>query len=746
MSTVLQEAADRGRTPRDGVGTSEYLGKLVGELQNEGVLIPGAGSRHLRQLLREEAWRRGEAMSAAGNRVSARPFDYEEHEQSSEEEQQQQPSPPQQMQQWSSGATGLSGSLGATEVAGVELRPALLTQLVEEVLEYCRILLLSPQVAASVDGPGSGGGGSKEAASRAPSLSASPAARAGVAGAREVRLTRLRERCAETYALILLQNPEAGGPPPAAVWLVGPPSGGPVGTERPSAGHRCRVVVNHISGEKEVAVCVRKDATMLEVKEELARRLGRPGIMVTAQMLSRARDGSVIPFKDSDHIGTKRLILVKDADLSPEKGSPEFMKEQQEVEAELKEAILRGDIPQLRQAIERARKRVRPGALGTAGDLGENIEVARRRLEELEVEEKEGGGGERGGGEKGFAVGRPSEDPNERSGGRHSIKVVSSSPRKPSPPSPRNRQPPTPFFEALYALVTRAAQQGLRHAAGTGQDKALAARVEEELAQLFRTNEFGRGAAKRRGGAKVALTGSVEKDSAHGAACAEERLQKLKQKALQLQTRLNQDFSQLEARFFKNREKDDGYKQSLEADKPAAVAGDSKDAMAGAGDSAAISQGHVDMLIAGFKSRAPPHTMRRSADESASMQHVSMARSPFMASLLPSAHDKVVTVGEVARSRGRDLNLGSTSAMSPQSVAARSLLSGPNTATASKATLASEWTVTARSSKIEPLTPRGMLLSEGASLVNTWALTPHRSIHSPRHGAFSLLAASPTPR
>lgn len=285
--------------------------------------------------------------------------------------------------------------------------------------------------------------------------------------------------------------------------------------------------------------------------------------------------------------------------------------------------------------------------------------------------------------------------------------------------------PPTPFYETLYALVARAVQQGMRASAegsGLGQEKGglaqLAARVEDELGRLFRSDEFGRssGRALRKGGSKVDAGGGSEGvESAQLAARAEAELGKLIKSASQLATKLDYEFRQLETRLKRNNQEE--AKQSDQADKTPAGGPDSKEAVV---DHAA-SHGSVDALIAGFWQRAVPK--QRRAEQTLMMQHVVTTRSPMINSLLPSPHTQAMSVKDAARRSGSRRRLDTFRAASQ-----RAQLNGGHIMNTMK-----------------PASVHHSELAVDADTVpafrNTWALSQERVIHTitKSHPAPSLL-------
>lgn len=269
----------------------------------------------------------------------------------------------------------------------------------------------------------------------------------------------------------------------------------------------------------------------------------------------------------------------------------------------------------------------------------------------------------------------------------------------------------TPFFEAVYALVTRAAQQGVRQgtesAKGPDKDRAqVALRVEEELGRIFRSDDFGRvsGANGRRGGARSgAISARVEEESAQLAARAEERIQSLMRLAAQRSRDWDQKLDVLRAKCFRNRDEVDVSKVGP-AREDERAAGDSKDASGGdqlERDLAAQSE-RIATLITGFRANAAPRP-RRGGDRLESLRHVGNLRSPIMTSLLPSPRDQALIV---TPRRGQPFC--GAGGQTLRSAAAQSLISP------------------AASSKLASQSPR----AEVPVLMNSWALTPERTKHA----------------
>lgn len=276
----------------------------------------------------------------------------------------------------------------------------------------------------------------------------------------------------------------------------------------------------------------------------------------------------------------------------------------------------------------------------------------------------------------------------------------------------RTQNRTTPFFEAVYALVTRAAQQGVRQgtesAKGPDKDRAqVALRVEEELGRIFRSDDFGRvsGANGRRGGARSgAISARVEEESAQLAARAEERIQSLMRLSAQRSRDWDQKLDVLRAKCFRNRDEVDVSKAGP-AREDERAAGDSKDASGGdqlERDLAAQSE-RIATLITGFRANAAPR-LRRGGDRLENMRHVGNLRSPIMTSLLPSPRDQALTV---TPRRGQPF-CGPGPGQALRSAAAQSLISP------------------AASSKLASLSPR----AEAPALMNSWALTPERTKHT----------------
>eukprot|EP00928_Gymnodinium_smaydae_P018278 TRINITY_DN16966_c0_g2_i1.p1 TRINITY_DN16966_c0_g2~~TRINITY_DN16966_c0_g2_i1.p1 ORF type:complete len:739 (+),score=170.89 TRINITY_DN16966_c0_g2_i1:73-2289(+) len=253
----------------------------------------------------------------------------------------------------------------------------------------------------------------------------------------------------------------------------------------------------------------------------------------------------------------------------------------------------------------------------------------------------------------------------------------------------RRRPRPTPLFDAAYALVSRAVQQGMRAAAEgskfskeKGGAAQLSSLVEVELACLFRSREFvsGGGRGKRNNGNKIdGLSGATEDESAQLAARAEAELGKLIKATTQLTARFNQEFSQLEARFRRNNAQDDAAKQgaSAPADKPGAGGGDNKDARE-EGDRAATTAS-VDALIQGFRARAPPR--RRPAFQQVAIQSLVGTRSMMMSAKLPAPQEQLRSaeqnrVGSRGTPRSVNDSISSAREMSQKSLASRDVDGG----------------------------------------------------------------------
>jgi len=236
--------------------------------------------------------------------------------------------------------------------------------------------------------------------------------------------------------------------------------------------------------------------------------------------------------------------------------------------------------------------------------------------------------------------------------------------RKPQSPDRDVAPNPTPLFEAIYTLVSRAVQQGMRIAAegsrlAQGKEGAmqLSLRVEEELGCLFRSKEFGSGCSGRglrKGGAKVdGLGGGTEVESAQLTARAEAELGRLLKQVSQSKQYCVQMLDQLESRIPKHSQ-EEARQAADQADKPGipGTGADGKEALTAAGDHAATAAS-VDALIASFRSRASPR--QRPAHQSIAMQHVVAARSPLMTSLLPSPRDWARAMQQQSAEREADL-------------------------------------------------------------------------------------------
>jgi len=499
------------------------LSQLVKELATEGAIVP---SRHLRQLVQEEAWRRQREAGGAGG----------------------------------------------------DGHPALLSRLVEEVLEYCRVLLLP-------HGP-----------------------------SREVQLAKLLARCAETYAQLLLAN---------------------------SGTSFCRVVVRHAIDGREVPVSVRTDATIWDVKEALACWLGRPEILVSAQLGTEGMNGRLVRVRNSEQLGAKRHLLVRDAELSAEKGSPAQNHAFREARASLRIACTISSIQALHSAIDKATR------AGLALSADTEMQRAKQLLGELET--KQGGADADGATGPVAASGAaaqvmPSPRPRRRLPEELALGSETSTPRtRPRPQSSRGvrKEKQTPFFEAVYAIVIRAAQQGLRAAVGN-QDKGelmqLAARAEDELCQLFRSKEFGQGTGggTRRGGGKVASVGSAQEESAKSVAQLEDNLGKLFQTSSRQKKDMDQKFDKLEALFKLSEEIKESQPEKDGKDRDAPQgSSENKDSSADV-DMLAITK-EVDDVIAGFRAGAPSRRRRDVGMPGSNRVSSGTTRSPIMTLLLPSA-------------------------------------------------------------------------------------------------------------
>jgi len=266
--------------------------------------------------------------------------------------------------------------------------------------------------------------------------------------------------------------------------------------------------------------------------------------------------------------------------------------------------------------------------------------------------------------------------PMGRTGAASKLMADESTERQPSPGTgKKTKTTTTPFFEAVYALISRAVQQSVRAAAdnqGLAQQKGgtaqLNARVEEELGCIFRSRDFGRrsGGSKQKG-KQDGLGGGSEVESAQLAARAEDKLGKLIKLTSQIATKLNQDVLELEATIPCHGQ-DESSKPGAEGDKPVGASGaESKEAVAAAGDHATTSAS-VDALIEGFKSRAPPR--RRPADQAVALQRVVGTRSPMMEKLLPSPQERRASLAQRMKitprgERGRSLAIAGTVVQQP---------------------------------------------------------------------------------
>lgn len=212
---------------------------------------------------------------------------------------------------------------------------------------------------------------------------------------------------------------------------------------------------------------------------------------------------------------------------------------------------------------------------------------------------------------------------------------------------------PTPFYETVYALVARAVQQGMRIAAEgsklsqeNGAFAHLAARVEKELACLFRSPQFSRNSGRGllKGGAKVDVSGGSEGiESAQLAARAEANLNSMIKKAEKLTSVCTDlvlhdkdgrivEFKQTEKadKLFQQHAQAEAKQIVDQAEKSATGALDSKEVLTGSGDHGTSES--VDAFIAGFWARAIP----KQKDQAISLQTVASSRSPMISSVLPS--------------------------------------------------------------------------------------------------------------
>eukprot|EP00929_Paragymnodinium_shiwhaense_P065784 TRINITY_DN32955_c0_g1_i1.p1 TRINITY_DN32955_c0_g1~~TRINITY_DN32955_c0_g1_i1.p1 ORF type:complete len:532 (+),score=107.03 TRINITY_DN32955_c0_g1_i1:131-1726(+) len=271
---------------------------------------------------------------------------------------------------------------------------------------------------------------------------------------------------------------------------------------------------------------------------------------------------------------------------------------------------------------------------------------------------------------------------------------------------------PTPFFESVYALVSRAVLQGLKASIEDSQQMQgkraaeVCAQVEEELSRLFRSKEFGCGSARglRKGATTVEGHGSgAEVESAQLAARVEEELGKLLKQLSKSKQHWSQEFYQLEVRLPRHAQEEANKQNAETADKGGAGAllpGDSKDGGA-AGDHAATAAS-VDALIAGFKSRASPR--RRLAEQHVSLHNTMSSRSPIMAAKLPSAVDQLQVMQEHQRlSLSQNRRAAETAGVTPRSC----------------------------SDGLSPTKSTTLQMTGGSSLMNSWALSHKRTTHKP---------------
>merc|ERR1712207_12822 len=147
----------------------------------------------------------------------------------------------------------------------------------------------------------------------------------------------------------------------------------------------------------------------------------------------------------------------------------------------------------------------------------------------------------------------------------------------------------TPFFEAVFALVSRAVLIGMKAACEAsrlekGGAAELNARVQEELACLFQSKQLGAGRnhGLRRGGTKVDVLGTgAEVESAQLAAKTEADIARLIKETKEIAAHVNQNFLQLEATIRKNAQ-EDSKSGADQTEKPSGPGGDGKDALAAA--------------------------------------------------------------------------------------------------------------------------------------------------------------------
>jgi hypothetical protein len=179
----------------------------------------------------------------------------------------------------------------------------------------------------------------------------------------------------------------------------------------------------------------------------------------------------------------------------------------------------------------------------------------------------------------------------------------------------------------------RAAAEGSKLSQEKGAFAQLAARVEKELACLFRSPQFGRNSGRGllKGGAKVDVSGGGEgQESAQLVQRAEAKLNSMIKEAEKLTALCKTShFDQLEGRLQRHAQAE--AKQITDQAERNPTGGlDSKEALTVSGDHGTSES--VDALIAGFWARAIP----KQKDQAISLQTVVSTRSPMISSLLPS--------------------------------------------------------------------------------------------------------------
>lgn len=245
---------------------------------------------------------------------------------------------------------------------------------------------------------------------------------------------------------------------------------------------------------------------------------------------------------------------------------------------------------------------------------------------------------------------------------------------------------PTPFFESVYAIVIRAAQYSIR-AALVSLEKhetmcaaQVAVRVEEELRQLFGSRQFGRtlGLGQDNGGRRQVSKPWKSKD-AELAARADADLRKLIKSAMGIKSVISQEVKELEAKFHVNVLGDSNIGLSHDAAGAPVVSDGNHNELKKAMDDPVACSASVDEFIAGLKDRTSARLRRPVGEQTPGMPCITTARSPMLASVLPSPRDHMLVL---QRRCQLSRELGRSSAHTPQGVAARSLLSSAATAPA----------------------------------------------------------------